>query len=96
MRGDLSRLDIAVEAYSHANGGKFPASLLQLVVPDANGGTFFNGSRIPKDPWGNDYLYDPPRAEGDLPMVYSFGKDGERGGRGDDADVDSLSLREDR
>src|SRR5688500_13751126 len=42
--------------------------------------------RLPKDPWGRDYLYLNPgqRAEID---VYSLGADGEPGGEGSNADV---------
>ena len=92
-RADLIQIENALKEYSLANGGKYPDTLEALVTPDMNGYTYIKGTKIPRDPWGNDYLYDPPSSEGGLPIVYTFGKDGQRGGEGDDADIDSLSLR---
>ncbi len=40
----------------------------------------------PKDPWGNDYVYESP-APGGFKLV-SLGKDGKPGGEGLDADLD--------
>ena len=45
---------------------------------------------IPLDPWGQPYLYANPGVES--PNGYdlsSFGRDGERGGEGEDEDIDS-------
>ena len=41
---------------------------------------------LPKDPWGNPYVYRVPgsRSEYDL---YSLGRDGKPGGSGEDADI---------
>jgi len=41
---------------------------------------------IPKDPWGNDYVYKAPGEHGDYDLI-SFGRDGQSGGEGEDADV---------
>ena len=48
-------------------------------------------SRAPQDPWGRPYLYLSPGEHGDFD-VYSFGADGEPGGEGKDADVQSWNL----
>lgn len=95
-RADLASLDSALEEYSLMNGGRYPDTLRVLVVPDENGKTFLAGARIPKDPWGNDYLYDPPGPEAPWVRVYTLGRDGSPGGTGADADVDNLSLRTER
>jgi len=43
---------------------------------------------IPNDPWGNPYIYECPGTHTSQPYeVASFGKDGEEGGEGDDADI---------
>ena len=42
--------------------------------------------RVPKDPWGNDYLYLNPGNNGEID-VYSLGRDGRPGGEGPDADI---------
>jgi len=95
-KADLTQLESALEEFAQSNAGHYPKSLRELVTPDMNGHTYIKGTRIPKDPWGNDYLYDPPRSVGDLPIVYTLGKDGRRGGEGDDADMNNLSIREGR
>ena len=42
--------------------------------------------RIPEDPWGNKYLYMYPGLNGEFD-VYTYGRDGQPGGDGDDADI---------
>ncbi|MDE2081238.1 MAG: type II secretion system major pseudopilin GspG [Burkholderiales bacterium] len=41
---------------------------------------------VPKDPWGNDYLYRSPGEHGDYDL-WSLGKDGRAGGEGENADI---------
>lgn len=47
--------------------------------------------KIPKDAWGYDYVYISPGAHGDYDLL-SYGGDGELGGDGKDADVESWNL----
>lgn len=42
--------------------------------------------RMPKDPWGRDYLYLSPGENGEID-VYSLGADGQTGGEKDNADI---------
>ncbi|MCB1555105.1 MAG: type II secretion system major pseudopilin GspG [Xanthomonadales bacterium] len=42
--------------------------------------------RLPKDPWGGDYLYLSPGQRGEID-VYTFGADGQPGGEGANADI---------
>jgi general secretion pathway protein G len=42
--------------------------------------------RLPKDPWGREYLYVSPGENGDID-IYSLGRDGQSGGEGEDADI---------
>ena len=42
---------------------------------------------IPKDPWGNDYVYESPGKEGRDYDLYSFGGDNSEGGEGTDMDI---------
>jgi general secretion pathway protein G len=45
--------------------------------------------QVPRDPWGNDYVYKNP-GDRNLPWsVASFGADGKEGGEGQDADITS-------
>jgi general secretion pathway protein G len=95
-KADITQLDSAIEEYHLANGGRYPDSLEELVSPDVNGHTYVKAKQIPKDPWGNDYLYEPSRGRGVPPVVRSLGRDGLPGGEGDDADLDSVSIRTQR
>lgn len=44
--------------------------------------------RVPKDPWGNVYVYVSPGTQGDYD-ISSYGADGVAGGEGEDADINS-------
>ncbi len=41
---------------------------------------------VPKDPWGHDYVYRCPGEHGDYDL-FSYGRDGQEGGEGEDADI---------
>jgi general secretion pathway protein G len=41
---------------------------------------------VPTDPWGKPYIYKIPGEKGDYDLL-SFGKDGQPGGTGEDADL---------
>jgi type II secretion system protein G len=84
---DVAALVDALQAYAIANGGKYPDSLEVLVTRDVNGQTFLDRTKLPKDPWGRDYHYDPPKTANGTPRVYSYGKDGQPGGTGENADI---------
>lgn len=45
--------------------------------------------RLPKDPWGNEYLYISPGANGRGYDLYSLGADGAEGGEAAAADITS-------
>jgi len=47
--------------------------------------------KVPKDPWGNDYVYICPGEHGDFDII-SYGGDGKEGGEGKDADVRSWEI----
>ena len=47
--------------------------------------------KVPKDPWGNDYVYICPGEHGDFDMI-SYAADGKEGGEGKDADVRSWEI----
>ena len=47
--------------------------------------------RVPKDPWGNEYLYLNPGTNGEID-IYTLGRDGQPGGEGIDADIGNWNL----
>ncbi|MDW5415729.1 MULTISPECIES: type II secretion system major pseudopilin GspG [unclassified Iodobacter] len=44
--------------------------------------------KLPKDPWGGDYLFLSPGIKGEIDVM-SYGADGQQGGEGTDADIGS-------
>jgi general secretion pathway protein G len=47
--------------------------------------------KVPKDPWGNEYVYISPVEHGDFDLI-SYGADSEEGGEGKNADVQSWEI----
>jgi general secretion pathway protein G len=47
--------------------------------------------KVPKDPWGQTYLYLNPGVHGEID-VFSLGADGQPGGSGADSDIGSWDL----
>ncbi len=47
--------------------------------------------KVPLDPWGYEYVFLSPGVNGDVDII-SYGADGEPGGEGDNADVQSWNL----
>lgn len=91
-RAQLSALDKALGAY-RIDAGHFPSSeqgLSALVARPANeprwAGPYLSKA-VPNDPWGRAYLYTSPGdGSRDYDLV-SLGRDGQRGGTGEDADL---------
>ena len=55
-------------------------------------GGYLKPARIPKDPWGKDYVYLSPGSEGREYDIVSYGADGEPGGEGNNADIQSWKM----
>ncbi len=91
---DIAALESAVTTFTIENNGRAPDSLEILVTPDENNNTFLKGyTQVPLDPWKNPYQFEPAGGGRDF-RIFSFGKDGQPGGDGDDADIDNFSMRE--
>ena len=54
-------------------------------------GGYLDRKQVPKDPWGNEYLYLNPGQHGEVD-VYTLGRDGRPGGDGIDGDIGSWEL----
>lgn len=54
-------------------------------------GGYLESAKVPKDPWGNSFVYVMPGEHGDLDLS-SYGRDGQKGGEGDDKDVNNWEL----
>ncbi|RTZ72752.1 MAG: type II secretion system protein GspG [Gammaproteobacteria bacterium] len=77
---DMYRLDL----------GNYPKELSALVESSGSNwnGPYLKKRKLPKDPWGNDYVYRFPGEHGDFDIV-SYGADGQPGGEGDNRDITS-------
>ncbi len=53
---------------------------------------YLENKNVPKDPWGNDYIYLSPGEHGDYDLS-SLGADGARGGEGKNADIESWNIQ---
>ncbi|MBC8019268.1 MAG: type II secretion system major pseudopilin GspG [Verrucomicrobia bacterium] len=63
------------------------------VIPKSyKDGGYLESKKVPKDPWGNDYLYVSPGEHGDYDL-FSYGTDGAKGGDGKDADITSWDTK---
>jgi general secretion pathway protein G len=51
-------------------------------------GPYLKKKKIPKDPWGHDYIYKCPGDHDDYDII-SYGADGQPGGEGENADIGS-------
>ena len=56
------------------------------VPEDKWKGPYLPKTKIPKDPWGNDYVYKSPGEHGKYDL-YSLGADGKEGGEGENKDI---------
>lgn len=58
-----------------------------------NEGGYLSPARIPKDPWGKDYVYISPGSETREYEIISYGADNEPGGEGNNADIESWTMQ---
>ncbi len=92
----------ALQMYRMDNG-RYPTQrqgLWALCVPsDADPkptkfpeGGYMESPVLPRDPWGNDYVYLIPGPPGFAYEIVSYGADGEPDGEGEDADLSSAAV----
>jgi len=55
-------------------------------------GGYLESKQVPKDGWGNDYIYVAPGEHGDYDLS-SYGADGVKGGEGKNADILSWDMK---
>jgi general secretion pathway protein G len=53
---------------------------------------YLESKKLPKDPWGSDYVYLSPSEHGDYELC-SYGSDGARGGEGKAADICNYNMQ---
>jgi general secretion pathway protein G len=96
---DLKQIEQGLNLYKLDNG-RFPTTeqgIAALIQKPGSGPQprkwnpegYLNQSRVPLDPWGNPYVY---LSNGRQYTLRSLGDDGEPGGEGPAADLDSRDL----
>jgi general secretion pathway protein G len=93
-KADIVAISKAVQDYAIDNNGRYPDSIEVLVQENDMGESYLQQTTVPKDPWGNPYMYEPPPSGTRKFRVVSYGKDGTPGGDGDDADIDNILIQD--
>lgn len=96
-RSQIDSFCVALESY-YIDNGRYPSEEQGLKslwakpsiepISDKWKGPYMY-KEVPKDPWGNEYIYTIPGSNG-LPFeLTSLGADAKQGGEGNDADISS-------
>ncbi len=100
-RLDMASLETALKLYRLDNG-MYPGTEqgLQALVAQPETGTlakkwrkggYLEKNRVPKDPWGNEYIYLCPGVNDDYDII-SYGADGVSGGEDKNKDINSWEI----
>jgi len=100
-RVDISALETALKLYK-LDSGVYPTTdqgLQALIEKPETGnvprkwrdGGYLEKNRVPKDPWGNEFVFLSPGAHGDFDII-SYGSDGVPGGETQNKDINSWEI----
>lgn len=98
---DISALETALKLYK-LDSGVYPSTeqgLQALVEKPETGnvptkwreGGYLEKNKVPKDPWGNEFVYISPGVHGDFDII-SYGSDGVPGGEGQNKDINNWEI----
>jgi general secretion pathway protein G len=98
---DIQNLETALKLYK-LDTGMYPTteqSLQALVERPETGnvpkkwkdGGYLEKNRVPKDPWGNEFIYLSPGLKGDFDII-SYGLDGVPGGEKENKDINNWEI----
>ena len=88
----IRQVEQQLTIYSAQHRGKFPSTSEGLVAVYGSGAD----ADIPTDSWGNEFQYYSPGTHGDHKYeIISLGADGQEGGDGTDADINSWEIGKD-
>lgn len=91
-RAQLDAFDKALGTY-RLDTGHYPGTdqglkaLVEHPAEEPKWSGPYLAKALPPDPWGHPYVYSQPGEPGHDYELLSFGKDGQRGGSGDSADI---------
>lgn len=93
-RMEIAKICQALETYYTAYDRYPPSDQgIEFLVEESE--AFPDGliNKVPKDPWGNVYVYLQPGRESDFEVI-SYGADNQQGGQGADRDITNLDLED--
>jgi len=98
---DIQNLETALKLYKLDNGN-YPSTEqgLQALVEEPESGIipkkwkqggYLEKGKVPKDPWGNEFVYLSPGLQSDFDII-SYGADGVPGGENEDKDINNWEI----
>jgi general secretion pathway protein G len=101
-RTQIGNLETALKLYKLDNG-TYPSTEQGLnaliskptvgIIPKSyKDGGYLEKTQVPKDGWGNDYLYISPGEHSDYDL-FSYGADGAKGGDGKNSDISNWETK---
>lgn len=92
VKSEFATISKALETF-RVDQGRFPTEDEGLAILSQGTDTWPDGflSKIPKDPWKNDYIY--LVQDGEFELI-CLGADGREGGESEDRDFSSIELAE--
>ena len=98
---DIAAMETALKLYK-LDSGIYPGTeqgLQALVQRPESGvipkkwrqGGYLEKGKLPKDPWGNDYIYLSPGLKGEFDII-SYGADGVPGGENENKDINNWDV----
>lgn len=95
-KAQIESFDKALDQF-RLDTGHFPSTDQGLVAlfiqppSEANWHGAYLKKSLPNDPWGNAYIYKVPGKDGGDYDLISYGRDGQPGGSGEDADISNAN-----
>jgi general secretion pathway protein G len=92
-RAQIVALEQALDQF-RIDTGRYPTTeegldaLMQAPAGLVDWGGPYMKKAVPADPWGRPFVYQNPGSHGDIDLL-SYGKDGQAGGTGENADITS-------
>nr|WP_269450436.1 type II secretion system major pseudopilin GspG [Thermosulfidibacter takaii] len=102
-KNDIKAIETALKMYKLDNGiyptteQGLEALIHKPTIPpipkNYREGGYLDTNKVPKDPWGNPYIYRSPGEDGRPYEIISYGADGKEGGTGVNADIKSWEIK---
>ena len=91
-KAEVSKIVEALESY-YAVHNRYPTNEEGIAALVEKTPKFPDGllSKVPKDPWGNDYVYNCPGRSSPYEVI-CYAADGREGGENENADITSSNL----